>query len=143
MILNSSVHTRLAQILTPVTGPSAPCSSSGTIESHQHFLAGFRQNNNNFWLVAAAPSVCDSIARARDVIQALEDSKNRLVQSSDASKPDEQSMSIRCCSAVPVKFFCPCRRRPSKIDALETRNFPALKRRDEMSACVADLGGMM
>lgn len=172
MILNSSVHTRLAHILTPVTSrgalwtasvvsardpilvaspsTSAPTSirnDSGVTASHQHFRAGFRQNKRSFWLVAvpAGESPCLSMASASDVMHAFCGSMYRFVHVSFASKPDAQSISIRCCSAVPVDdedddaALCVCDeefsgvawcvfgvdeccfRRPSKIEAFEMR----------------------
>lgn len=48
MMLNSKVQTRLAHILMPETAPSLPWSVVGSMASHQHLRAGFRQKRRSF-----------------------------------------------------------------------------------------------
>ena len=47
IILSSSVQTLRAQILTSLTDLLVPPKDAGTMASHQHFRAGFRQKRSN------------------------------------------------------------------------------------------------
>lgn len=50
--LSSSVQTLLAHSLTVDAGTPSTAGNSTSIPSHQHFLAGFLQNNKSFCAVA-------------------------------------------------------------------------------------------